>query len=1255
MDGVEEYEPRILSHNSQEIKLGAEESVDAAQKLTITVANTDGLVSSVEQSAGWKGARLEVRLAFFDLTTGVRSTDAVTMFQGRAHAPDWVAEDRARLSFTNRLSLSRVLLPEVRIQKRCPWRFPANASERQVAAGAPNGGVLQVLQRCGYAPDVAGGCGSLDASGQPYTSCDYTAASCKARGMYAKDAAGRDTRRFGGLQYLPPVVQVRSHNERGSHLSAVIENEAKYNDFIPLVYGTAWIRPAIIFGRNDGNLTRLEVLLSMGPIQGIRKVVVNGIEIPQGRAGSNMTATGWWNPVSDGGRTGGFNLDFVDSARQPVGDPHGSMAVLSVVVPNRVSDGTSTPRVEVLMDGMKLAVYDQAGALVGTECTANPAWVLMDLLRRSGWELSEVDVASFYRASVKCAELVDGADENGVLVRVPRAECHVAVQRRRSIAELVRGIRMGAGLMLGYDAAGRVDLRVEGKLQEQHATKAAGSNASAVLDGGWPAYEFGDGTRGLTDILLQGETSTFRLWSRGSGESPNRMSLDFANAHADYQQDGVSLADFGDIERTGQEVSAVLPAVGVSSLTQALRALRLQLRKSTEGNLYASFRTGARGIGIRPGDIVTVTYLRYGLDRKAFRVVSMSPGQNYRDIELALQVHADEWYGDAGLDWTGTGPVQPRYQASAPRALPGVTVAHKALTDRELEVSLGFDVPRRPAVGSIGVPVLALSAEVEAAAQGMLGSRTVYYALSGVDAAGEEGALSAVARGEVPSVGGPYIVRLHGIQSPNGAVSLRVYRGESTQALRLVGTIPASTETFVDDGSAVAGAGAPDANFDHARAYWRWVVVPAFAATAWGESTVSGADLGLVQDALQGRVIRVVAGPGKGEERVITGNSENAITVESPWDADLSAASRLVVSEASWQVAGRSSVSPVAFGVPWRGGSSVELLLRAVSATGMESSLEESPRALLRLPASPGEQGDTEVPPKPNFALRVPGDGQVELSALSFETLTNTAGIRSGLLRVFRVDESLLPSARSLVADLLTEGTELELNGPLAVGTLLLVGSEVVKLAASAGVNRYAVERGQLGTLAAGHVANSDVFVVEERVFTLSFTPGLFGSESGGSWGTTVSLPGSRVVAAGLAVSNGFGWSEERVHAYSALVSDAFRTGQGGQVVLQVPGHLAVANEAVPRLEVASDVVWRHVMARVGEAPEGGSVHVKVMAGSEELGDLVIAAGQVQSNILSGWNRGPLVQGTLLGLRVLSTGSYGLGKPGKDLTVTLSL
>ena len=179
---------------------------------------------------------------------------------------------------------------------------------------------------------------------------------------------------------------------RRRHLSAAVENEGRYNDFVPLVYGTAWYRPPIVFARNDGNLTHMEVLLGMGEIEGVTKVLVNDIELPSGDSAEKPTATGWFNIASAGSRNGAFNLDFTDGAGKPTGDPYGSMAVLSVVVPNRISDGRALPKIDVLIRGMKLATYDDSGTFVGEVFTNNPAWVLLDLLRRSGWAKDEIDL-----------------------------------------------------------------------------------------------------------------------------------------------------------------------------------------------------------------------------------------------------------------------------------------------------------------------------------------------------------------------------------------------------------------------------------------------------------------------------------------------------------------------------------------------------------------------------------------------------------------------------------------------------------------------------------------------------------------------------------------------------------------------------------------------------------------------------------------------------------------------------------------------
>ena len=96
---------------------------------------------------------------------------------------------------------------------------------------------------------------------------------------------------------MPSSSLVRGHGEKVGSASPVLDNSAKYNDFVPMVYGTGWLHAPVIFARNDGNLTHMEVLLGQGVIDGVLKVVVSDVEIPIGVSGTDMTATGWYNSL----------------------------------------------------------------------------------------------------------------------------------------------------------------------------------------------------------------------------------------------------------------------------------------------------------------------------------------------------------------------------------------------------------------------------------------------------------------------------------------------------------------------------------------------------------------------------------------------------------------------------------------------------------------------------------------------------------------------------------------------------------------------------------------------------------------------------------------------------------------------------------------------------------------------------------------------------------------------------------------------
>src|SRR5579862_2768116 len=115
------YLSRVLKHNLFDLNSSPESVTDGVSIVSITLANADAFLSSIERNIGWKGSALAVTFLFYDLINQVAASDSQVVFRGIANPPDQSTESALRLSFTNTLNLQRVFLPEIRIQKRCPW------------------------------------------------------------------------------------------------------------------------------------------------------------------------------------------------------------------------------------------------------------------------------------------------------------------------------------------------------------------------------------------------------------------------------------------------------------------------------------------------------------------------------------------------------------------------------------------------------------------------------------------------------------------------------------------------------------------------------------------------------------------------------------------------------------------------------------------------------------------------------------------------------------------------------------------------------------------------------------------------------------------------------------------------------------------------------------------------------------------------------------------------------------------------------
>ena len=1250
------YAARVLQHSSFDIQTASDQGIDGSPKISITLANADSYFSEIERSTGWKGGQLTVSFLFYDLRNKVPLTDAAVVFQGIFNPPDQIREATFRLTASNRMNLQRLILPDVRIQKQCPWQFPSTPAQQAEAVSGGVNGEYSLYYNCGYSAGQPGGTGNLN-NGVPFTSCAYTRTDCQARGMWT---------RFGGLEYVPPVISVRGYGKAWTS-SDLSVNQAQYNDFVPMVYGTAWYQPLVVFARNDGNLTRMEVLLGVGLMQGVITVLVNDIQIPLGVSGQNMTATGWYNIVTLGTRDGVFDMNFTDSNGQPAGDPYGSMAYLAVVVPNAISNGNSIPNVQVLAQGLIIPTYNSDGSLAASQFSSNPAWILLDILRRSGWSTSEIDFTSFAAVAAYCDEQIDSTDLNGNPITIPRFQCNLVIQKKKSAGDVIRGIRNAARLYLTYGPGGILQLAVENTISLQQPNQLAWSNSTEQLNGGWPSYEFGDGTSGFSGILRQanGEPSVI-VSSRSIADTPNNFTVEFQDNLNGYQQDSFAVVDPDDVTLAGQEVTASLMAIGIPNYDQAGRILQFNLEKSVSGNVYIEFNTSVKVFGVRPGDIITVTYLKEGFNRQPFRIVKISPATNYRTSSILAQIHDDAWYSDTNGQPTSSGPGQGTGAGiGTPRPLMGSTIdangnpefgvveSDTTATDGSIQVyvSLSFVPPATLSPNGPGVPLVDFVPQIVSGGTLQAG-QNLYYAVSGVDSSGNEGPISFIVPAAV--IANNSSVVLSGLSFAANTATFNVYRGITPSELFLIAINQTMAAQFTDTGLAVQPIAPPDPYFDHANFYWRMEQLPETQASIFSASTIGNSSLQMDPNAYLGMTLRITRGTGSGQEAAILSNTATTLTVSPAWALAPDATSYFTVAEAAWHSGAIASSSPVQFEVPNMAGDVVQLTGRAANANNVES-----PPALAivtRWQIGGSGNADTAVPAAPGFALN-PGTagGSIVLSSISFSDLSNTTSVTAGTLTLYYWNELQGTPSTALAAAMAATDTTLTLNtaGALTAGAVIQIDQEVLQVTAVAtGGTQCTVTRAAFGSSAAAHNSAAVVYPLTTTTLIAPFPVQFFGSGYSGSWSFPITLPDVRIASAQLFVTNSKGNSPASSIAFTHNVDNGLRTLSGGQYSISVEGFLAVDQMAAPALVTDTAHSVRDVYAVLGTSADQ-PVIMQLYVNSVAYGSsLTIPTGQLVSNSIDGATLPPIIAGAQITLSVTQVGQT---IPGADLTVLIRL
>lgn len=731
------------------------------------------------------------------------------------------------------------------------------------------------------------------------------------------------------------------------------------------------------------------------------------------------------------------------------------------------------------------------------------------------------------------------------------------------------------------------------------------------------------------------------------------------------------MVDVDDALLTQREVTAAFPALGLPNFDQATRILDLQLAKSTVGNSFIEFETTVRGVGIAPGDLITVTYLKEGLQRQPFRVARLSASQNYQTVVVTAQWHDDAWYATGGASAAG-GRRRSGAGNGLPRPLVGSVVDENGieqfgiaetvipLSDGGFQVKLtaAFVPPVAATASLANIPLISLSPTIATTGGTLAGGQSLYYAVTATDADGAESGLSFAVRAKIPAGTDTNTVSLTALSfSPSSTAAFSVYRGSNPMQLLRIAANHAVASSFTDSGATAELVGPPDSSYNHANFYWRLELQPEANADVHSATTIGKSGLGMLPDNFRGALVRVTRGTGATQERVVTGNTTTTLTVTPPWRVEPDATSYFVVAEGTWKFGGVSVSSPAEFEVSNMPGATVEVSGRSANAHDEESAYELNPLTRWQIGGSGGGV-DLDTPPAPVFGLNMAGQGTVELAGVGFTTLENTHDIEAGTLGLFHWDELSSPTAYALGSGVIATDIVIPVSpaGSAGEGDLIQIEEEILEVTAVAsGGAEYSVIRGSYGSTAAAHDAGKLLYHLKRSIEIVPFVRGFFGSPASGAFRYSVFLPDVRIGAAELHMTNALGGGLVSKAAFGATVDQGLRTLAGGQMSIQVQGYLAIQSSAAPALMIEDSHAARDIFAVVREAPAGGALELQLRQNDTVYCTLTIADGATISNVVSGFGLPALAADVRLNLDIISVPTAAGTLPGRDLTVTIRL
>ena len=777
---------RLSAQDLEAIQSMSDAGVDQVSGASLTVADPDSFLHAYDASSGIKGATMELFFLFVDVGSWTFSTNFDTKFVGVCNSPQFEA-DRAVVSAISKLNLQKLNLPQVRIQRRCPWVNPVTVAQRAEASDEDS-----QFYECGETRSLA--------TAPP---CNYTRETCT------------QPNRFGGITFAPP----QNWSGRGYLDGKTIDgtnspNDAKYGEPIPLVYGTTWMEPPLMNVLGDANSTRMEAVLCLGNLDGtgttnpgrVLKVLVNDVEVPfvAYSPDKNIFRWQWVNP---GNRDGGSNLDAGYNGQ---GDPYGSMAAILIVVYRKLASSENLPRVRVLMGGPKIRVYSDA-VTYAKQYSSNPAWVLLDLLTWCNLRYADIDLASFVSVAGKCSPTINYKDSYGNTLTHERFDVSLSLRERRAAAEVIRALLRGIHGNLVW-ISGKLTLVQRSTLAEQQAAPISGSNYNTAISSysyaggvtnGYVAYSFNE-----SSIIERDGKYVARRLGRPLLDMPNRVSFGIQDKHNDYVNDSVTVLDSDDVDRAQQEVSSPVDVLGINSYDQAFRVAKTLLAESLRGTPSAStagtwiieFETSVKAAHLRVGQIVRFSLAHRSISNQLFRIMRIAPATNYETVRLTLAWHSDAWYVDSygqgqsprqsqnTLDSKARPPFpwQPNFATPmASDSMFNTTEETFSVFQDYSEISadgtpiaivhVGGYLPAN-GFSDLRAPVVALQASAAAGSGSLAGGGWQYWVgICAVDSNGDRSVMSLLSTVIISAAGASYSVTVPVYVWPTGTVGYEVY------------------------------------------------------------------------------------------------------------------------------------------------------------------------------------------------------------------------------------------------------------------------------------------------------------------------------------------------------------------------------------------------------------------------------------------------------------------------------------------------